>query len=75
MTGWPDFASPAFKDFVWPTPPEGHEELISMICQMSAPVHVGFEATGGQEWVLWTALMEAGIGLAPVSPDTQAVAV
>jgi transposase len=28
---------------------EDHKELISMIRQMSGPVHVGFEATGGQE--------------------------
>lgn len=35
---------------------------------MSAPVHVGFEATGGQEWVLWTALMEAGIEARQLPP-------
>ena len=31
--------------------PEGHEKLILMIRQMSAPIQVGFEATGGQEWL------------------------
>ena len=37
------------------------QELISMIRQLSASIQVGFEATGGQEWGLWTALVEAGI--------------
>lgn len=35
---------------------------------MSAPVHVGFEAAGGQEWVLWNALMEAGVGARQLPP-------
>lgn len=73
---WLDgFCLPGLQRFCLAHSPEGHEELISMIYQMSALVHVGFEAHedqklirgvnfpngGGQEWVLWTALIEAGI--------------
>ncbi|WP_244271331.1 IS110 family transposase [Thalassospira sp. GB04J01] len=47
---------------------EGHKELILMIRQMSGPVHVGFEATGGQEWALWAALVEAGISTRQLPP-------
>ena len=66
---WLDgFCLPGLQRFRLANSPEGHEELISMICQMSAPVHVGFEATGGQEWVLWTALMEAGIEARQLPP-------
>lgn len=47
---------------------EGYEKLISMIRQMSVSVQVGFEATGGQEWALWTALVEAGIDARQLPP-------
>lgn len=47
---------------------EGHEVLISMIWQMSASVQVGFEATGGQEWALWAALVAADIDVRQLPP-------
>ena len=47
---------------------EGHEELISIIRQKSAPVQIGFEATGGQEWRLWTVLVAADIDARQLSP-------
>ncbi|WP_211243767.1 hypothetical protein [Paracoccus hibiscisoli] len=80
---WLDgFCLPDLQRFRFANSPEGHEELISMICQMSAPVHVGFEGHedqkltrginfpngGGQEWVLWTALVEAGIEARQLPP-------
>ncbi|RJK93284.1 IS110 family transposase [Paracoccus aestuarii] len=66
---WLDgFCLPGHQRFRFANSPEGHDELILMIGQMSAPVHVGFEATGGQEWVLWTALMEAGIEARQLPP-------
>jgi transposase len=40
---------------------EGHAALVAMIRQMPVPTKVGFEATGGQEWVLWTELAAAEI--------------
>ena len=46
----------------------GHAELILMIEQMTGLVQVGFEATGGQEWTLWTALVEAGIDARQLPP-------
>ena len=39
-----------------------------MIQQLSGPVKVGFEATGGHEWVLWTELVDAGIIAFQLSP-------
>ncbi|AUM73909.1 IS110 family RNA-guided transposase [Paracoccus jeotgali] len=39
-----------------------------MIQQLSGPVKVGFEATGGHEWVLWTELVDAGIIAVQLSP-------
>lgn len=66
---WLDgFCLPGLQRFRLANSPGGHDELISMICQMSAPVHVGFEATGGQEWVLWTELVEAGIEARQLPP-------
>ena len=42
--GWLDgFGLPGLQRFRLANSAEGHEELISMIRQMSAPVHVGFE--------------------------------
>ena len=66
---WLDgFCLPGMQRFRLANSPEGHEELISMIRQMPAPVHVGFEATGGQEWGLWTALVDAGIEARQLPP-------
>ncbi|TGN55947.1 IS110 family transposase, partial [Paracoccus liaowanqingii] len=66
---WLDgFCLPGLYRFRLANSPEGHEELISMICQMPAPVHVGFEATGGREWILWTELVEAGIQTRQLPP-------
>lgn len=42
--------------------------MVKMIQQLSGPVKVGFEATGGHEWVLWTELVDAGIIAFQLSP-------
>ena len=47
---------------------EGHAQLIAAIREMPGPVKVGFEATGGQEWVLWAALVAADIDAAQLPP-------
>lgn len=39
-----------------------------MIQQLSGSVKVGFEATGGHEWMLWTELVDAGIIAVQLSP-------
>ncbi|MEB8389309.1 IS110 family transposase [Rhodobacteraceae bacterium KMM 6894] len=49
---------------------EGHRAVIAMIRQIPSQVKVGFEATGGQEWVLWTELATAEID-AVQSPPAQ----
>ena len=73
---------PGLQGFRLANSPQGHEELISMICQMSAPVHVACEGQedqtlirginflngGGQEWIVWTELVEAGIQARQLSP-------
>lgn len=48
---------------------EGHEELISIIQQQPAPVQIGFEATDGHEWALWTALVAADIDARQLPPS------
>ena len=54
---WLDgFCLPDLQRFRLANSPEGHENLILMIRQMPAPIRVGFEATGRQEWAVWTAL-------------------
>ncbi len=66
---WLDgFVFPGGTRFRLENSAEGHANLILMIREMSAPVHVGFEATGGQEWALWTALVAAGIDASQLPP-------
>lgn len=66
---WLDgFCLPGQKRFRHPNNPEGHSALVKMIQQLSGPVKVGFEATGGHEWVLWTELVDAGIIAFQLSP-------
>ncbi len=66
---WLDgFCFPGEQRFRLANAAEGHQQLISMIRQMPLSVQVGFEATGGQEWALWTALVEAGIDARQLPP-------
>ncbi|MFX0543329.1 IS110 family transposase [Roseovarius sp. S4756] len=66
---WLDgFCLPDQKRFRHPNTAEGHNALIAMIWQIPRQVKVGFEATGGHEWVLWTELAAAGIVAAQLSP-------
>ena len=59
---WLDvFCLPSQKRFRHLNNPEGHSALVKMIQQLSGPVKVGFEATGGHEWVLWTELVDAQV--------------
>ena len=46
----------------------GHVELLAQIQDLSRPVRVGFEATGGQEWVLWSTLVAAGVEAVQLPP-------
>lgn len=66
---WLDgFCLPSQKRFRHPNTADGHIALVAMIQQLSGPVKVGFEATGGHEWVLWTELADAGIIAVQLSP-------
>ena len=49
-----------------PNTAEGHQQLIALARERGALV--GFEATGGQEWPLWTALEEAGVAARQLPP-------
>ena len=52
---WLDgFCLPGQQRFRHSNTEQGHTALVAMIQQMPGQVKVGFEATGGQEWVLWT---------------------
>jgi transposase len=59
---WLDgFCFPGERRFRLGNSAEGHDLLVSAIREMPGPVKIGFEATGGQEWVLWATLVAAGI--------------
>ena len=66
---WLDgFCLPDQKRFRHPNTAKGHDALIAMIRQIPGQVKIGFEATGGHEWVLWTELVAAGIVAVQLSP-------
>lgn len=66
---WLDgFCLPGQQRFRHPNTTNGHIALIEMIQLFSSPVKVGFEATGGQEWRLWTELSAAGIVAVQLPP-------
>ena len=66
---WLDgFGFPGGQRFRLANLAEGHEHLIEAVRMMPSPVKVGFEATGGQEWALWTALVAAGIETTQLPP-------
>ena len=66
--GWTGFAFPASRGSDWRTWAKGHERLVAAIREIPGPVKIGFEATGGQEWVLWTTLVAAGIEAGRLPP-------
>lgn len=66
---WLDgFWFPTKRRFRLPNSAVGHEQLIAAIREMPGAVKVGFEATGGQEWVLWATLDAAGIDAGQLPP-------
>ena len=66
---WLDcFCLPCSRRFRLPNSPDGHMRLIGIIRDLPAPLRIGFEATGGQEWVLWTRLVSAGMDAAQLPP-------
>lgn len=66
---WLDgFCFPGEQRFRLANSAEGHGQLIAVIREMPGAVRIGFEATGGQEWVLWAALVAAGIEAVQLPP-------
>ena len=66
---WLDgFCLPGQQRFRYPNTAEGHNALIAMVRQTAGQIRVGFEATGGHEWRLWTELVAAGIVAVQLSP-------
>lgn len=66
---WLDgFGFPGEQRFRLANSAKGHEQLIAAIREMPGAVKVGFEATGGQEWVLWATLVAAGIDTKQLPP-------
>lgn len=66
---WLDgFCFPGEQRFRLANSAEGHEQLIAVIREMPGAVRIGFEATGGQEWVLWAAPVAAGIEAVQLPP-------
>lgn len=66
---WLDvFCLPGEQRYRFANTAEGHEALIAAIQLMPGPVKVGFEATGGHEWVLWNMLVAAGTAAGQLPP-------
>jgi transposase len=66
---WLDgFCLPGEQRFRLANSAEGHELLVAAIQAMPGPVKIGFEATGGQEWVLWATLVAAEIDAGQLPP-------
>jgi len=66
---WLDgFLLPAGQRFRLPNSAEGHAHLIEILQNGPSAPRVGFEATGGQEWALWKALVGAGINAVQLPP-------
>ena len=66
---WLDgFCLPCGRRFRLPNSPDGHMNLIGIIQDLPAPLRIGFEAIGGQEWALWTRLVSAGMGATQLPP-------
>jgi len=66
---WLDgFCFPGGQRFRLANSAEGHELLVAAVRAMPGPVKIGFEATGGQEWVLWATLVAAGIDAGQLPP-------
>ena len=51
-----------------PNTAAGHAQLLAQLEDLAQPVRVGFEATGGQEWVLWSTLVAAGVEAVQLPP-------
>ncbi|TCS59031.1 transposase [Primorskyibacter sedentarius] len=66
---WLDgFCLPGQMRFRHTNTADGHIALVAMIQHLSGPFKVGFEATGGHEWVVWTKLAAAGIVAVQLPP-------
>lgn len=66
---WLDgFCLPCGRWFRLPNSPQGHARLAEIIQDLPAPSRVGFEATGGHEWMLWARLVGAGMSAVQLSP-------
>ncbi|MBB4021214.1 MULTISPECIES: IS110 family RNA-guided transposase [Actibacterium] len=66
---WLDgFCVPGEQRFRLANSVEGHDQLIAAIREMPGAVKTGFEATGGQEWVLWARLVAEGIEATQLPP-------
>ena len=67
-TGWTGFAFPASRGSDWRTRQRATNCWSRRSGRCRAPVKVGFEATGGQEWVLWATLVAAEIDAGQLPP-------
>jgi transposase len=66
---WLDgFCLPDERRFQLPNTATGHDDLVALIKRLPGLVRVGFEATGGLEWRLWTKLEAAGIDAGQLPP-------
>ncbi|KAF7277670.1 hypothetical protein GWI33_000884 [Rhynchophorus ferrugineus] len=66
---WLDgFLLPRGQRFRLPNSAEGHAHLIEILQNEPSAPKVGFEATGGQEWALWKALVRAGVNAVQLPP-------
>ncbi|WP_408635227.1 IS110 family transposase [Paracoccus binzhouensis] len=66
---WLDgFCASSGRHLRLPNTVAGHAQLLVQLRALPQPVRVGFEATGGQEWVLWATLVAAGVEAVQLPP-------
>ncbi|WP_323039630.1 IS110 family transposase [Gemmobacter sp.] len=66
---WLDgFCASGARRLCLPNTVAGHAQLLVQLRTLPQPVRIGFEAKGGQEWMLWATLVAAGVEAVQLSP-------
>ncbi|WP_249212896.1 hypothetical protein [Acetobacter thailandicus] len=66
---WLDgFCPPEKQRFRFQNSPDGHTRLLEILQGMPDGLKVGFEVSGGQEWVIWRVLISMGLNTVQLPP-------
>ena len=62
------FCLPEKQRFRFQNSPDGHTRLPEILQGMPDGLKVGFEVSGGQEWVIWRVLISMGLNTVQLPP-------